>query len=157
MEYRRSVHRIAELDAAADAASAHIANAGIHMTAAEKEKLASLENYDDSELQRAVAEANAMKRGTLLNASASNPIDLDTLVTAGRYYAGASNTAYITGKPDSSASVGWQLTVEEMQMTNRLIQTFVYNSPSFAGIVYRRWYTQSGWTVWYKFQGEAVI
>lgn len=61
IQWKDMTHTAAQIDSAVDAANAHIADSGIHMTAAEKTKLAGLENYDDTGIQQALAEETAAR------------------------------------------------------------------------------------------------
>ncbi|GEM_PF-3110777 len=88
IQWRDLQHSAAQLDATTDAINSHTANTTIHMTAAEKEKLASLENYDDTEIQTAiVTESNARQSAdTALQSAISQKQDIltfDQLPTSG--------------------------------------------------------------------------
>lgn len=55
IQWRDMTHTAKQIDAAVDAANSHIADSSVHMTAAEKTKLAGLENYDDTEVRGLIA------------------------------------------------------------------------------------------------------
>lgn len=55
IQWRDMTHTAQQIDAAVDAANSHIADSSVHMTAAEKTKLAGLENYDDTEVRGLIA------------------------------------------------------------------------------------------------------
>jgi len=75
-EYKSSAHRVAEIDAAVDGFQAHAADSSVHMTGAEKQKLRTLENYDDTELRGEIAEkADASALGAVANAGAKNIVN----------------------------------------------------------------------------------
>lgn len=95
-------------------------------------------------------------RGSELRPTSANPIDLNDLLTAGRYYVSSSDSPYATHKPDDNVTAGFQLTIAENQLENRFVETFTYNNASYVGKIYKRWYTASGWSSWYLFEGTAV-
>jgi|GEM_PF-2089295 len=93
--------------------------------------------------------------GTILSASSENPVDLDDITTVGRYQCGQSASAYVSHRPISQ-NLGFALTVTTNGLASRYRQTVYLNSDSYAGVYYERYYTSNGWTVWYRFAGEAV-
>lgn len=55
----QTTHTLEQIDAAVDDANTHIADSSIHMTSAEKTKLAGLENYDDTEVRGLITKDDA--------------------------------------------------------------------------------------------------
>ncbi|MBQ3940687.1 MAG: hypothetical protein II723_06195 [Oscillospiraceae bacterium] len=158
MEYRDSTHKIAELDAAADGALAHIANAGIHMTAAEKSKLAELENYDDTAIQERIRTLHPLGLGTLLTDPDPEHgvyADLFTL-PAGKYYRTTSPSA-VQNLP-AGFSAGFVCIVETAISSSRKMITLyaVSGANATAGCFYRSQQSANGYGPWYRFTGEAV-
>lgn len=93
--------------------------------------------------------------GTIMTASSENPVDLDDLTAVGRYQCGQSASAYVSHRPISQ-NLGFALTVATNGLASRYRQTLYLNSDTYAGVFYERYYTTNGWTVWYRFAGEAV-
>ena len=119
------------------------------------------DNMDTLDSAVPAASKSAFTRGTALTATSANHFSVHTLCTdtthygVGRYYVGATAAAYIDDIP-SGITGGFQVTVEEMALTNRFVITIVFNNNNEVGNVYKQWYTQNGWSSWFKFQGEAV-
>ena len=97
----------------------------------------------------------AQKRGVQINATSTSHVSVHSLAP-GRHYVGASAAAYIDDLPSSLSSGGLEITVEEMALTNRLVITVLVNNNNEVGNIYRQWCTQSGWSSWYRYTGEAV-
>lgn len=151
MEYRQSSHKIAELDAAADAANAHIAAAGIHMTAAEKEKLAALENYDDSVLLERMQTLCPLGPGTPLTDPEADLFQLPV----GKYCR-VSGVSDVRSKPADLSTAFYCEVVNTIAQNRRKI--FLYPcTQQTAGIFYTCLETGTGYGAWYKFTGEAVV
>lgn len=153
-------------------------------TTAEKTKLSSLSNYDDSEVRSLIAgkqntltfdstpteqstnpvtsdgiykaiPRTAFGAGTLLPASSDNTISLSDYTTVGRYYIGATGSQYVTDRPES-LNYGFNMEVTTIFDLSRLRQKIYYNSPNTVGTYYERYLVSTGWTSWYKFSGEVV-
>ncbi|MBR5404916.1 MAG: hypothetical protein K6E36_10305 [Oscillospiraceae bacterium] len=158
MEYKDSTHTIEELDAAADAAVTHIANAGIHMTAAEKAKLTELENYDDSAIQARIKTLLPLGLGTLLTDPDPEHgvyADLFTL-PVGKYYR-TTNYASVQHLP-TGFSGGFMCIVEAAISSSRKMITLyqVSGANATAEFFYKCLQTANGYGPWYKYTGEAV-
>ena len=96
--------------------------------------------------------------GANIQAANGNTKDLNNYTTPGRYYASNSAVDYISNKPLSGNTNGFQLTVECNGSSSRYIQTITYNATETGvlGTVYKRWYTVNGWSSWYKYEGVVV-
>lgn len=120
IQWKDMTHTAAQIDAAVDDANAHIADSGIHMTTAEKTKLAGLENYDDTDIQQGLAAETAAREAadtalqTAIDAKAtltqllgagtglSSGTDLNAVKTIGRYYWGSTVAAALANSPVST-------------------------------------------------------
>ena len=151
MEYRQSAHSVSELDAAADAAVTHIADAGIHMTAAEKQKLAGLENYDDSAILARMNGLIPFGTGTLLTEQAADLFQLP----AGKYCR-VSGVSDIRNKPADLTAAFYCEVVNTIASNRRKIYLYPCTSQT-AGSFYTCLETGSGYGTWFKFTGEAVV
>lgn len=75
IQWRDMQHSAAQLDAAVDTVNAHTADTAVHMSAAEKEKLAALENYDDTEIrQDLAAKQDALTFDSTPTSGSDNPV-----------------------------------------------------------------------------------
>ena len=151
MEYRQSSHSVAALDAAADAAQAHIASAGIHMTSAEKQKLAALENYDDSAILERISGLVPFGAGTLLTEPNADLFQLPV----GKYCR-VNGVSDVRNRPADLSSAFYCEVVNTIAANRRKIYLYPCTVQT-AGICYTCLETGSGYGTWYKFTGEAVV
>ena len=171
MDYKHSTHTVAEIDAATDGFQAHAANSGIHMTAAEKQKLSSLVNYDDTPLRTLLnAEAAARSAGdsdletaiTALSRSVAAvtelsviPVlaDLNRLVNAGCYTCRNANVA------ESLSHCPWTTSAFRMDVfplsPDSLMQR-ILPADGTQAVVLTRVYLNETWQPWYRFSGEVI-
>ena len=134
-------------------------DSNIHMTAEEKEKLASLENYDDTEVKQDISDLtddleNIYGLGTLIPDNS----DLDDYKTPGAYY--ISTPASAQTLYNCPAQFSFRLEVTTLNGDARFIQTIeeaVYNSSETTGLnIYKRAYTVRGWSDWYLYTGTVA-
>ena len=120
---------------------------------------AALSSYTDTAgMTAAIAAANFFLRGSQITATSDNHFDIESLITAGAWYFGASVVPYMDNMPPSfPATGGGNIRVIENQGTNRFIMEITANSVAGSGIIWRRWYTTSGWGSWYKFEGVVDV
>lgn len=71
--------------------------------------------------------------GYNIYATSESAKDLDNYKDIGRYYADTNCTSYISNKPLSTTTAGFQLTVERNGPSNGLIQTITYNTTTAGG------------------------
>lgn len=94
-----------------------------------------------------------------LGVGLSGTDNLDDIKKPGRYYYGAAASATIGSAPTRSA--GGELTVENIQNTSRVRQTFyVNNAVGDAGYFYTRTYVSTSggtWSNWYRIDGFGTI
>lgn len=122
-----------------------------------------LSSYTDTAgMIAAIAAANYFLRGSQITATSESHFDLDTMAPAndpsdlkiGAWYFGASIISYIDNLPPSYTStagtVGGNIRIRENQGANRFIMEITANSVVGSGVIWRRWYTSSGWGSWYK-------
>lgn len=120
---------------------------------------AALASYTDTAgMTAAIAAESYYRRGSQITATSDSRFDVESLITAGAWYFGASVVPYMDNMPTSfPSSGGGQIRVMENQGTNRLIMDITANSVSGSGIIWRRWYTVSGWGSWYRFDGGVDV
>ena len=107
-----------------------------------------------AEMNAAIAAANYFLRGNQITATSDSRFDVESIITAGAWYFGASVVQYMDNMPPSfPATGGGNIRVIENQGTNRFIMEITANSVAGSGIIWRRWYTTSGWGSWYKYEG----
>lgn len=95
--------------------------------------------------------------GTSLSATATAPLDLNTITTPGRYQAGATTSANVTNQP-IAAGTPFELTVETAGLSSRVIQIY-YSAPAASGVPtrYERYYNGTTWGGWVSFDTSAVV
>ena len=125
--------------------------------------IAALASYTDTAgMTAAIAAANYFLRGSQITATSDSHYDVEKMAPAndsadirvGSWFFGASVVQYMDHMPPSfPATGGGNIRIVENQGTNRFIMEITANSVAGSGIIWRRWYTTSGWGSWYKFEG----
>ena len=128
---------------------------------------AALASYSDTAgLTAAIAAANYFIYGDTITATSDSHFDLQTMaplgaqsqLTVGCWGFGASARPYIDNLPPSFPNVGGgQIRIKQNQVINRFIMEITSNSVAGSGIIWRCWYTSSGWGSWYKYEGVVDV
>lgn len=92
--------------------------------------------------------------GVVLQPTAEEPADMDSITTVGAYTCSATYIANLAHRPESKTSVNLYFEVRRLTST-RWMQTAYYQSND-ADSFYIRWKTLNSWTAWRKFTGTAV-
>lgn len=170
IQWKDMTHTAAQIDSAVDDANTHIADSGIHMTAAEKTKLASLENYDDTALRQAVAEkaglGDIFGNGIRLQGSSEEHFDMNDLIFGGNYHIlTAGDMQYIDNKPDDPDILNNRSKILVFQFSGsnadnmRLVQIWFPNRTAVtagSGVMYVR-FRSSAWTNWFRVDGTELF
>ena len=187
MAYKYATHTTAEFDAAADGISAHVQNTAVHMTAAEKQKLSGLENYDDTELRGIIAgKQDALTFDDLPASGSSNPVksggvftalggkielgdvfgygsalpdntDFNTLITPGTYCLGNSATSSAVNAPVTVSANSHLLVLQGS--ANTVVQIFkVFSVGQDSHFYIRRWAVSAQvWRDWKKYTDSDTL
>ena len=164
----------AQIDAAVSGYPQHSANSQIHTTAAEKQKLAALENYDDTAVRALIAQKqDALTFDTAPTSMSTNPVtsggvfsalwsltdiesgtDLATLTDLGIYRCRTGTITDTLSHCPITGGSGFRLVVNRTSHTTKFYQLLMPASVTDANIYLRKY--DGSWGSWFRFAGQEV-
>ena len=176
--YKSSSHRLEEIDAAVDGIAQHTADAGVHTTPQEKQKLASLENYDDTELRGMIAQKqdtltidneptsgsdNPVRSGGVYSALAGKQdktgqnfedgANLDDFTESGMFKSiDSTKTATLYNCPVS----GFGFIMIVHKLSSAASTQIIYCAGASSAKIFVRQKKSTGWNPWYVFESSTA-